>query len=476
MAVDSSFRARDGVFGFEVGSYDRRSALVIDPLVLAYSTYLGGRGEDWPFSIAVDGAGSAYVTGLTWSMDFPPVKVTKPRQDVFITKLAPDGKSLIYSAFFPSLRIQSSLPKLIVDRTGAVYLAGSTASHQFPVKNAFQDKFMGGWADTFFLKLSPSGKSLVFSSYLGGTGDDYGIGIAVDAEGFVYVGGETTSRNFPVKNAFQSSLAGSMDVFLAKFSPSGKDMIFATYVGSSHYDEFGGLAVDALGNVFFVGSAGGAGFPLKKSFQKRYGGEMDAFISKLDSSGKSLVYSSFLGGPGYDGAGAVAADDAGAAYVAGWTYGGIPVKNAFQKVIKGSQEGFVTKVAPDGRSVEYSTYLGGARADGVIDLAVDLKGVVYVAGFTESHDFPLKDPYQNSLKGSRDVFLSVLSPSGKSLVYSTYLGGSYWENFGGVALDPQGYVLVIGLTNSLDFPVLKAYQKALAGDYDGFVLKFEITK
>jgi hypothetical protein len=475
--IASSFRKLDaGIFGFKVGAYDRRSDLVIDPYILVYSTYLGGRGADAAFSVAADGAGAAYIAGFTESLDFPPVKVTKPRQDVFITKLAPDGKTLVYSAFFPSEFAQIRLPKLAVDKTGAVYLAGVTPSRYFPVKKAFQKTYGGGWSDAFFLKLAPSGKNLVFSSYLGGSRDDLACGISVDAAGFIYIGGETISLDFPVQNAFQGSLKGSLDVFLAKFSPNGQDMVFSTYLGSSHYDEFGGLAVDAQGNVFIVGSAGGADLPIKNSFQKIYGGQTDAFITKLASSGKSLIYSSYLGGPGYDGAGSVAIDDAGAAYVAGWTYGGIPVKNGFQKVRRGGQDGFVTKVAPDGRSLEYSTYLGGAGDDGAMDLAVDLKGVAYVAGFTASRDFPLKNPYQNSYKGSRDNFLTILSPSGKSPVFSTYLGGSYWENFGGVALDPQGDVLVVGMTNSPDFPVLKPYQKALAGDYDAFVLKFKVTK
>ncbi len=474
--VASSFRGRDGAFGFEIGPYDRRSALIIDPLVLAYSTYLGGRGEEWGYSIAVDASGAAYVAGFTDSLNFPPVTVTKPRKDVFVSKLASDGKSLLYSAFFPSDTDQARLPKLIVDGTGAVYLAGVAVSRQFPVKNAFQKTFKGGWSDAYFLKLAPSGKSLVFSSYLGGKGYDSGIAIAVDAAGYVFVGGQTDSRDFPVKNAIQSSSAGRRDVFIAKFTPDGKSLVFATYLGSSGDDALGGLIIDGQGAVYVTGGAG-AGFPLKNPFQKTWGGGgEDAFISKLAASGDKLVYSSYLGGPQSERAQALAVDGSGAAYITGYTNGGFPIKNAFQKSRKGSEEGFVTKVASDGSGLAYSTYLGGSGWDMTFDIAVDGKGAAYVFGSTGSRDFPLKNPYQSALKGRQDAFLIVFAPSGKSLISSTFLGGLYREDWGGLALDSTGGIYVVGTTNSPDFPVLKAYQKALAGDYDAFVLKFEMTK
>ena len=475
VVVASSFRGMDGCFGFEVGPYDRRSALIIDPLVLVYSTYLGGRGEEWGYSVAVDASGAAYVAGFTDSLDFPPVTVTKPRKDVFVSKLASDGKSLLYSAFFPSDTDQARLPKLIVDGTGAVYLAGVAVSRQFPVKNAFQKTFKGGWSEAFFLKLAPSGKSLVFSSYLGGSGYDSGIAIAVDAAGSVYVGGQTDSRDFPVKNAFRSALAGRVDVFIAKFTPNGKNLVFATYLGSSGYDTLGGLVVDGQGAVFVTGGAGGT-FPLKNPFQKtRGGGYDDAFVSKLAASGDKLVYSSYLGGPQSDRAQGLALDGAGAVYITGYTSGEFPVKNAFQNVRKGSQEGFVTKVAPDGSGTAYSTYLGGSGWENTFDIAVDGKGAAYVFGETRSRDFPLKNPYQSAIKGSKDAFLTVFAPSGKSLVSSTFLGGSYREAWGGIALDSTGGIYVVGSTNSPDFPVLKPYQKALAGSYDAFVLKFKVV-
>jgi hypothetical protein len=475
--VASSFRELEkGLFGFEVAAYDRDNALIIDPLVILYWTYLGGRGLEWAYSVAVDKTGAAYVFGYTESLDFPPVKVTKPRQDVFVTKLAPDGKSLVYSAFFPSTIDQARLPKLAVDGAGAVYLAGIATSRNFPIKNAFQKTFKGDWADAFFLKLAPSGKSLVFSSFLGGKSYDSGLSIAVDAAGYIYVSGQTESGDFPIKNAFQSKLGGFSDVFITKFKPDGRTLVFSTYLGSLGFDTFGGLAVDSQGAVFVAGGTSGPGLPLKNPFQKKYGGGYDdAFISKLAPSGDKLAYSSYLGGPRIDRAWGLAIDGTGAAYVVGTASLGFPVKNAFQKTYGGGfNDTFIAKVSPDGSKLVYASYLGGSAEDPAYDVAVDGTGTVYVVGSTASFNFPLKNPYMKHLKGSSDCFLTAVAPNGRSLVLSTYLGGEYRDEGGGVAMDSAGNLYFVCTTNSPDLPVYKAYQKSLAGIEDGCVLKLKI--
>ena len=471
--VQAAFRKTgNDEYGFAVGPYDAGRELVIDPLVLVFSTYLGGSRYDAPSSISVDKTGAVYVEGYTESADFPPTSQAKARMDTFVSKLSADGKSLIYSAFFPTAGYpEGPHPSIIVSGTGAVYLEGTVYTHNFPVKNAFQKTYGGGLWDAFFLELAPNGKSLVFSSFLGGSGEDSAGGIALDEAGSIYVGGDTYSKNFPVKNAFQKSLAGLNDVFISKFSPDGRSLIYSTFLGSSSWDDIGSLAIDGTGSVYVCGTTAGSNFPLKNAFQNKSGGKNDVFISKLAPSGKALVYSSYLGGPSSDWATGLSVDESGAAYLTGDTYGAFPVKNAFQPKHKGNTDGFVSKVAPNGRSLVYSTYLGGSGVDYPAGIAVDGSGAAYIDGETYSVDWPLKNPFKDKISGSLDAFLSILSPNGRSLLCSTYLGGLYKDYATCLLVDLKGGIYIAGSTNSPDFPLLKPYQKTFEGICDVFIMK-----
>jgi hypothetical protein len=461
-------------YGFAAGPYDPGRDLVIDPLVIVSSTYLGGSAPDYCQRLAVDAAGAVYVAGYTQSADFPPYEVSRPRVDAFVSKLSADGSSLIYSAFFPMLPIGSGdLIGLAVDAKGSAYLTGTTNSRKFPVKNAFQDT-IGGIFDGFFLKLTPSGRGLVFSSYLGGSGQEFTSQIALGADGSLYVGGTTTSRDFPLRRPYQKTLKGYADVFIAKFDPDGRSLSYSTLLGGNGSENVWGLAVDESGAAYVTGETSSTSFPVKNAFQKKLAGGLDAYIAKLAPKGDTLVYSSFLGGGSTDAGQSVAVDGSGAAWVTGNTNGAFPVKNAFQKTRRGGSDAFVTKVAPDGRTLAYSTFLGGAGTDTGNAIALDGNGNVYVIGTTTSWNFPCKNAGQASLKGPYDAFLSILAPDGRSLVASTYLGGSYWDFGTGLVLAADGTILVSGSTNSLDFPTLKPYQKALKGSYDAFILKYKL--
>ena len=471
--VEAAFcETGDGTFGFAVGAFDRRHELILDPLVLAYSTYLGGYSEDFPLNLAVDPTGAIYVCGETHSSDFPPVRQSLPRHDVFVSKLSPDGKSLIYTAFFPS-GYQHEIMGLAVDAKGFVYLAGATTSSKFPVKNAFQPKAAGGWVDGFVLKLARSGKSLVYSSYIGGSKSEECIAVRADANGAAYIAGSTTSLDFPVKNTFQKPQGGLYrDAFVAKVAPEGNSLIYSTCIGATGDEICQGLAVEADGSATIVGSTRSPLFPVKAAFQKAYGGNWDGFVTKFSPKGNSLVYSSFLGGPNYDGIYGMAMDAEGAVYVVGFSYGGFPLKKAFQKTRKGGVDAIVAKIEPNGKAVAYSSYLGGSGLDEAYAIAVDGNGAAHAVGITGSADFPVKSPYQAARRGSYDGFLTVVDPGGLKLLSSTYLGGSYRDSAFGVALDGSGGIFLCGRTNSLDFPTLGPYQKALAGDDDVFVVKF----
>lgn len=473
--VEAAFRERtDGSCGFAVGAYDSRYELAIDPLILAYGTYLGGHKVDSASRLAVDRTGAIYVAGYTFSGDFPPESGSRPRQDIFVTKLSSDGQSLVYTAFFPAGGDLSINARLFVDFKGFVYLAGSTSSGGFPVKNAFQSKF-GGGKDGFVLKLSRDGQSLVFSSYIGGGRDDVCSGLFADASGAAYIGGYTFSRDFPTKRAYQPAFGGALEAFVAKVAPAGSSLVYSTFLGGTKNDQASALTVDADGAAILVGITGSRDFPRKSAFQKSYGGGyFDGFVTKLSPAGNGLVSSTFLGGEKDDVILGVAADGSGAIYVAGYTNGMFPVKNAFQKTRKGGTDAFVTKFEPKGKAIVYSSYLGGSANDYGYEIAVDGDGAAYIVGYMESLDFPVKIPYQASLRGGQDAFLTIVDPSGLKLGYSTYLGGRYRETCFGIALGADGGIYLGGITNSPDFPVLGAYQDALAGDFDAFVLKFTL--
>ena len=475
VAVDAAFRdMKDGCYGFEIGAYDPARELTIDPLVLAYSTYLGGYEEDLPYDLVLDASGAIYVGGRTMSRDFPPATQNLERKDIFITKMSPDGRKLIYTAFFP----QSGWSDfwnlgLAVDAKGFVYVCGSTTTARFPVKNAFQSRYGGGAYDGFFLKLAKSGKSLVYSSYLGGMKMDYMEKLALDADGAVYLVGGTESRDFPTLKAYQKGLAGYYDGFLTKVAPEGTSLEYSTFLGVTGIDWCNDVVIRSDGGVTVMGTTSSRSFPLKSPFQKAYGGgDADMFIARFSPSGNSLSLSSYLGGSGYEWPCGMAMDAQGAVYVVGSTDGSYPLKNAFQKTRKGAWESYLTKVAPDGKSLVYSSFLGGAGNDYGSGIAVDDAGRAYVVGQTEGSGFPLKSPFQVSPRGSADGFLTVVDASGLKLVSSTYLGGAFRDLVSGIVLGPNGTIYLTGQTNSPDFPVLGGYQNKLDGKNDGFVLKF----
>ncbi|PYS60700.1 MAG: hypothetical protein DMF74_18055, partial [Acidobacteria bacterium] len=380
--------------GFRVGTYDRSRPLIIDP-VLDYSTYLGGSDNDVGLGIAVDNVGSAYVTGTTSSTDFPTtagaVQTTNAgSNDVFVSKLDATGSALVYSTYLGGSAGDPSLGffgtdegyGIAVDGAGCAYVTGHTYSGDFPTTAlAFQTTNAGSYSDAFVTKLNATGSALVYSTYLGGSVADIGLGIAVDGAGSAYVTGATASTNFPT----------------------------------------------TIGAVQTTGDATGNG---------------DAFVTKLDASGTALIYSTYLGGSGYDVSFGIAVDGANCAYVTGYTISpDFPTTaGAYQTTYAGITDVFVTKLNVTGSALAYSTYLGGSDGDHAFDITIDQAGSAYVTGQTFSTDFPttagaVRTTYPG---GVCDAFVTKLNATGSALVYSTYLGGSAGDFTHGIAVDGAG--------------------------------------
>jgi hypothetical protein len=257
-----------------------------------YSTYLGGSGDEQGHGIAVDTAGNAYVSGITSSPDFPTLNAFQPRQagsragstSAFVTSLDPTGQ-LRYSTYLGGSSGADSGGGIAVDGAGNAYVTGWAGSTDFPTVNAFQPTFGGGTGvligDAFVTKFSADGASLVYSTYLGGRGLDYGTRIAVDQHGQVFVTGMTLSLDFPTLNAIQPRWGGSQDAFVASLDPTGQQLLYSTYLGGSFIDFAQGMAVDASGNVYVTGSTYSANFPTVNAFQPTLKGTRNAFVAKI---------------------------------------------------------------------------------------------------------------------------------------------------------------------------------------------------
>jgi hypothetical protein len=458
--------------GFEVADYDSGRPLFIDPLV--YSTYLGG-GDDAGFGIAVDTAGSVYVTGYTFSPKFPVTlgafqRFRAGREDAFVTKFNPTGSALVYSTYLGG-RGDDVGYSIAADSLGNAYLTGSTTSTDFPTKNPLQPANGGGPYDAFVAEINPSGSALVYSTYLGGSLDDVGQSIAVDSSGNAYVTGRTISTDFPTMNPLQPVNGGSYDAFVSEINPSGSALVYSTYLGGGGADYGYSIAMDSSRNVYVIGYTGSTNFPTMNPLQPANGGAVDAFVAKLNPSGSALVYSTYLGGSGDDLGQGIAVDSSGNAYVTGWTSStNFPTMNPLQPTYGGGPyDVFVAAINPSGSALVYSTYLGGSFDDEGYGIAVDSSGNAYVTGVTTSTNFPTVTPLQPANEGT-DAFVSEISPSGSALVYSTYLGGG--GDFGyGIATDSSGNAYVTGETASKHFPTKNALQPTNRGQLDAFVTK-----
>ncbi len=406
-----------------VGAYDRKLPLVIDP-VLSYSTYLGGSNLDNGTAIAVDSSGSAYVTGGTPFGQFP---------------------------FTP----------------GALQVTGA------------------GF-DAFITKFDPTGTTLVYSTFLGGSLDETAFAIAVDASGNAYVTGQTTSTDFPLKNPVQATCGCGLntitgerrtEAFISKLNSTGSALIYSTYLGGSSNDAAGAIALDSAGNAYVAGATTSSDFPTVSPLQLHMTGTVNAFVAKINAAGSAFSYSTYLGGNAFDFANGIAVDSSGNAYVAGvtnsldfpTTTGAIQI--TFGGVGKaGAGDGFLSKLDATGGSLVYSTYLGGSDDDTANAVTVDAAGNAYVTGATSSANFATTPgAFQTTIAAGTctgfdangdafqfpcpDVFVMKLNTAGSAAIYSTLLGGTTEDSGNGIAIDSSGNAFVAGFARSADFPL-----------------------
>jgi uncharacterized repeat protein (TIGR01451 family) len=449
--------------GFALAKYDTHRPITIDP-VLTFSTYIGGASRDAGLAVA--------------------------------------------------------------SHAGSLYVAGQTGSPDFPVENALQASRGSNTYDAFVSKLSPDGDSLVYSTYLGGSGSDWARGIAIDSDGNVYLTGNTNSSDFPTSNPLQATYGGPggiysyPDAFVTKLGPMGDVLVYSTYLGGNQSDLANSIAVDAAGNAYITGSSTSSNMPgAANCFSAAQ--YPHAYVAELTSAGSALVYATCLGsgsvGTGYgialngdanayvvwagygfthiekldsrgqtlyayspDNGGstegrAIAVDAAGGAYVTGYTEtSAFPTLHPIQATFGGQRDAFVLGLSAAG-ALDFSTYLGGSQQDEGHGIALDATGNVYVTGITSSSDYPTVQSFQSALAGGRDTFVARLSPNGSVLLMSSYLGGSGDDDGNAIAVDNNGAIYVTGETASGDFPRTHALENQLHGPTDAFIVRIADT-
>ena len=517
IAANYVLRGKDTV-AFGVGEYDASRPLIVDP-ILSYSTYLGGSGIDGANAIAVAPDNTAFVAGSTFSSDFPTIHALQPNEgggpdfprDAFVAKISADGSTLLYSTYLGGGNKDFG-NGIAVDNSGSAYVTGTTLSPDFPVTTNSFDTLCGAdgkcgatWntggflvTNAFVTKLNPAGSGLVYSTFFGYYENVSGQAIAVDANGTAFLTGYTTADfvptvtitppklpppPFPISpTAFQTIYGGgTTNAFIAKFDATGSTVLYSSYLGGNTEDAAYGIAVDGSANAYITGLTYSTNFPTTAgALQSAFGGAGDAFVAKwnLNASGPaSLIYSTYIGGSGLDQGNGIAVDNGGNAYVTGLTnsagFGFTPA--GFQSTNAGEGDAFAAKLTTTG-ALSYFTYLGGTHADAGTGIAVDSGGNAYMTGTTVSTDFPTAGAvFQPAYGGGNaDGFVAKLDPTGKTLVYSSYLGGTNTELASGIAVDTAGSAYVTGQTCSEDFPLANPLQGVPGGNCDAYVAKVSI--
>ncbi|HEU6447155.1 MAG TPA: SBBP repeat-containing protein [Verrucomicrobiae bacterium] len=514
---------------FSIGQYDRGLPLVIDP-VLAYSTYFGGIGSDTGWSVAVDADGNVYIAGETksslrifsyksGSLATPGAFQTKFKGgkltgDAFVAKFDSTLTNLIYCTYLGGKGDDGAFGIAVAN--GNAYVTGFTQSRDFPVANALYPGLTGKidrriWAlptDAFVTVLDAGGSNLLFSTYLGGSSTDSGVGIALDSSANIYVTGLTESKNFPTVNPLpgQDALSGSSAAFVTEIFNDFSGIAFSTYLGGNRDDEGEGIAVGADNSIFVTGFTTSSNFPTNNPIQSELnrgvlsatlkGWDSDAFLAKLSPGGAGLDFSTYFGGTNNDKAFGIALDSVENVYIVGqtssrdfWNTNALTVADG-TNVIYGlhtpkfgglSADAFLAKFEPTG-ALDYSVKFGGSSDDLAYAVAADAAGDVVLTGTTSSTNFPVlvpagttgfPNPSKRSAYGAHDIFVASVSSDNSNLVYSLYAGGRKNDYAYGIAVDASTNVYVTGETLAPNFPLTNAVQKKLNGGYDAFLMKIE---
>lgn len=497
--IDCEFDLRgNNNFGFSVSDYDNSDVLVIDP-VLTYSTFLGKDGQETGHDIVVDSSGNAYIAGGTTggAVTFPTTPGSydtthNGNLDAFVVKMNPQGTGLIFSTFLGGDGWDGA-QSLCIDSNNYVYIAGyaEEGDVDFPTTSGGYDTIHDGQNDAFVTKLNPSGSSLVYSTFIGGGASDWCRDMCLDPSNNIILTGMAYNSTDPyptTSGAYDTDHNGEADAFVTKLNSQGSDILFSTFLGGSEDDEGYGISLDASGDIFVTGRTDNSTvlFPTTDgAYQEAHMGSVDAFITKLSSTGSDIIYSTLIGGDGQDDCNDICIDPSGNAYITGATrISTLPfptTSSAYQTLNNGDFDAFVTKIDPSGANIIFSTLIGGGYGDTGNSILLDSRGNVMVGGHTienETVGFPTTpgsyDPIHN---GIYDGYIVKLSPDGSDLLYSTFLGGDGMDFIISITIDAKGMLYATGNTENTDneFPTTNgAHDRTIEGYTDVFVTKMII--
>ncbi|MFX1263114.1 MAG: SBBP repeat-containing protein [Promethearchaeota archaeon] len=411
-----TMNAFDSTFNKKVGGYTYQDCFVAKfnktGNGLEYATYIGGQaGDDAGLSIAVDSSGNAYVTGYTQSYDFPtvtPIQASYDNShDCFILKLNSTGNELLYSTYLGGGA--SDYPHSItVDTSGNAYVVGSCVSNDFPIVNGFMGVNSGG-RDCMIFKINATGTGLVFSTYFGGTGDDYAFSVAVDDSESVYVTGLTNSENIQLMDSYDSSYNFGGDCFILKLNATGSGLIFSSYFGGSASDRGNSIAIDSSGAIYVCGSTYSSNMPVVNAYNSENNGGYDGFVFKMNSTGTGLEYSTYVGGNDTERCYGIAIDELDNCYVTGYTEStDFPVLSLNTSLFRGGMDAFVFKLNSGGDHLRFSVVIGGGSSDSASSIWLDENNSVIAAGYTASGNFPMCNSFDSTINGGNDCFIFKL--------------------------------------------------------------------
>ena len=474
----------DHRFAFAVPDRRMDLALVVDP-VLVFSTFVGGAKADWGRAIAVDATGHTFVTGQTISTLFPSTTGayrTSPygADDVYVLRLAPDGKSLSYATFLGGTSGDTGWG-LALDKNGSATVTGTTGSTNFPTTTgAYDTTHNGGGQDVFVTRLSPNGAALIYSTFVGGRGREWAWDIVVDSKGDATAVGHTASNDFPATSgAYDTSYNGGNDVFVAKVAANGKSLVYATYAGGSLDDQAGSVTLGSAEEALVAGNTYSTNFPTTAgAYDTTHNGGQDAFAFALTPTGNGLKWSTLLGGSKNDVGNAIAVDRSQIVVVGGRTQStDFPTSTgAFDTTHNGNDDGFVTQLLVNGSVLGFSTFIGASRVDNVSDLQIESDGVVTAIGNTTSPGFPTTmGSYDPGFNGGWDGFVARFARNGTALRYSTVFGSNGNDNFRHGVLDGANVLTVAGNSGSVNMPVTAgAFDTTHNGGNDAIIVRMDL--
>jgi len=478
--IPSNFLVNGNSVSFRIGDYDHSVPLIVDPLI--YSTFVGGKGNEYGNDIAIDSSNCAYIVGQTLSNDFPTKsgcyqETFAGDRDIFVFKLSQDGKSMEYSTYLGG-EIGDWGKAITVDQSKNAYVLGDSVSSDFPTTNGCFSNDLNGSIDNVVVKLNPDGSQLLFSTYLGGSGREDGQEIVLDSQDNAVITGRIEG-GFPVTpGCYDSTYNGQWDCYVCVLGQDGNNIIASTYVGGNQLDFGYGVTVDDENSIYMTGMTMSSNFPMVSGgYDESHNGNYDVFVTKVNSDCSDLLYSTYIGGDEWDQAEGIKVDSEHNTYITGYTESsGFPTSPGCYDDSQDDADAIVCKLNPDGSDLVYSTLVGGSANDYGYDLALDENNLAYVTGRTDSSDFPVnEDSHDDTYGGGGDIFIITINPFGTELFYSTFYGGGGGQWGLSISLDQDKNAYVTGRTTSSYKTSSGCYDGSFnGGDVDAFILKLGI--